>query len=152
MRRTLSRTFPKIKNLLHLLRFLHRLPIKIRRFIKYQRKRPLRQIVMKIPRSKLRGIFVGEEIYYTGGDHTHLQFLDILVKCYNINRNKQQGMDPRLPIKAAFQIIVFGGKVTDALIWYIACFYGLYSVRVDEPVGVHLGVEVDFSVGEIAGE
>jgi len=32
------------------------------------------EISMKIPRGKPRGIFVGEEIYYTGGVHTQFVF------------------------------------------------------------------------------
>jgi len=50
---------------------------------------------MKIPRGKPRDIFVGEEIYYTGGAHTQY-VLYLHVRCYSFNRCKQWGIDPAL--------------------------------------------------------
>jgi hypothetical protein len=40
------------------------------------------------PRGKPQGIFVGEEIYYTGGAIPQLQFFNLLVKYDYLNRYK----------------------------------------------------------------
>ena len=50
---------------------------------------------MKMPRGKPQGIFVGEEIYYTGGVHTQY-VLYLHVRCYSFNCCKQRGIDPAL--------------------------------------------------------
>jgi hypothetical protein len=52
---------------------------------------------MKIPRRKQRGIFVGAEIYFTGGGHTSFVLLHNSHSQKKFNRGKQRGMSPRLP-------------------------------------------------------
>jgi hypothetical protein len=51
------------------------------------------------PRSKLLGIFVGEEIYYTGVIHTQIQRSSKTVLGAAIFPEQAPGYGPRLPIK-----------------------------------------------------